>query len=160
MRIIKLRCKNHDSASLWDKSAKFVGKASKNNDFLVSGACHIFVSIVSYSQKTRCSGEGADMIYHEIVRTCSNAHVAEAAVQSLGGEIALVLSESADRVAMWRGDLAAKWVRDFDESADASDKGRVLAAAQGSQHPILSGLRYILERGAQSNSAWMTGRRI
>ncbi len=100
------------------------------------------------------------MIYHEIVRTCSNAHVAEAAVQSLGGEIALVLSESADRVAMWRGDLAAKWVRDFDESADASDKGRVLAAAQGSQHPILSGLRYILERGAQSNSAWMTGRRI
>jgi len=100
------------------------------------------------------------MIYHEIVRTCSNAHVAEAAVQSLGGEIALVLSEGADKVAMWRGDFAARMVRDFAESADDGEKGRVLAATQGSQHPILSGLRYILERGSQSQTAWMSGRRV
>jgi len=100
------------------------------------------------------------MIYHEIVRTCSNAHVAEAAVQSLGGQIALALSESADRVAMGRGEFAARMVREFAESADDGEKGRVLAAAHGSQQPILSGLRYILERGAQSQTAWMSGRRV
>ena len=100
------------------------------------------------------------MIYSEIVRTCTNSHVAEAAVQSLGGQIALSLSEDADRVAMTRGDYAAKLVRDFAKTADASERGRVLAATQGSQHPILSGLRYILERGARADASWMIGQRV
>ncbi len=100
------------------------------------------------------------MIYSEIVRTCTNSHVAEAAVQSLGGQIALLLSEDADRVAMTRGDYAAKLVRDFASSADASEKRRVLDATRGSQHPILSGLRYILERGTRAEASWMTGQRL
>lgn len=100
------------------------------------------------------------MIYGEIVRTCTNSHVAEAAVQSLGGEIALLLSEDADRVAMTRGDYAAKLVRDFARSADAGERGRLLAATRGSQHPILSGLRYILERGTRAEASWMMGQRV
>lgn len=99
------------------------------------------------------------MIYREIVRTCTNSHIAEAAVMSLGGEIARLLLEDADRVAMWRGDYAAKLVRDFAQSADAGEQGRVLDAARGSQHPLLSGLRYILER-PRADVAWMTGRRL
>jgi hypothetical protein len=99
------------------------------------------------------------MVYSEIVRTCVNSHVAEAAVQSLGGEIALLLSEDADRVAMTRGDYAAKLVRDFASSADSAEQGRVLAAARGSQQPILTGLRYILERRPRAQ-VWMTGQRL
>jgi hypothetical protein len=99
------------------------------------------------------------MVYSEIVRTCVNSHVAEAAVQSLGGEIALLLSEDAGRVAMSRGDYTAKLVRDFASSADACDEGRVLAAARGSQHPLLTGLRYILERRNRAD-IWMTGHRL
>ena len=100
------------------------------------------------------------MIYHEIVRTCSNAHVAEAAVQSIGGEVALRVSAGADRVAMRRGEYAAKLVKDFADNADDGERDRVLAAAHGSQHPILSGLRYILERGERPDAAWMSARRV
>ena len=99
------------------------------------------------------------MIYREIVRTCANSHIAEAAVLSLGGEIARLLSEDAHRVAMSRGDYAALLVRDFAQNADAGEKDRVLNATRGSQQPILSGLRYILER-PRPEIAWMTGRRL
>ena len=44
------------------------------------------------------------MIYREIVHTCSNSYVADAAVISIGGEIAKILADNANRNAMSRGD--------------------------------------------------------
>jgi hypothetical protein len=38
-------------------------------------------------------------------------------------------------------------VRDFAREACDGDEMNVMAAARGSEQPILSGLRYILERG-------------
>jgi hypothetical protein len=87
------------------------------------------------------------MIYREIVHTCSNSYVADAALISLGGEIARVVADDANRHAMSRGAYAAKLVRDFARGADDGDQGGVIAAARGSEQPILSGFRYILERG-------------
>jgi uncharacterized protein YbjT (DUF2867 family) len=101
------------------------------------------------------------MIYREIVHTCSNSYVADAAVISIGGEIARALADGANRLAMSRGDYAAKLVRDFASRADEGERGRVTAAARGSQQPILSGLRYILERGVnvETPPAWMIAAR-
>ena len=100
------------------------------------------------------------MIYNEIVHTCSNSYVADAAVISLGGELARVVADDANRHAMSRGAYAAKLVRDFAREAGDDDQRGVIAAAFGSQQPVLSGLRYILERGMQPETAWMSGARM
>jgi hypothetical protein len=99
------------------------------------------------------------MIYREIVHTCSNSYVADAALISIGGEIARVIADDANRHAMPRGDYAAKLVRDFADRADDGDERRVLAAAANSQQPILSGLRYILEQRVRE-PAWMKAARV
>jgi hypothetical protein len=93
------------------------------------------------------------MIYREIVHTCSNSYVADAALLSLGGEIARAVADDASRHAMSRGAYAAKLVRDFAERV--GDERGVAAAARGSEQPILSGLRYILERGVRPEAAGM-----
>ena len=98
------------------------------------------------------------MTYLEIVHTCSNSYVADAALISIGGEIARAVADNANRHAMSRGAYAAKLVRDFAVHADDGERGRVLAAARGSEQPILSGLRYILEKGVEP--AWMCAARI
>jgi len=100
------------------------------------------------------------MIYHEIVHTCSNCYVADAALISIGGEIARVVADDANRHAMSRGAYAAKLVRDFASHADDGERGRVLAATQGSEQPILSGLRYILEHGVGPDPTWMSAARM
>ena len=86
------------------------------------------------------------MIYREIVHTCSNSYVADAAVISIGGAVARAVADDATRHAMSRGAYAAKLVRDFAVHAGAAIERGVAAAARGSEQPILSGLRYILER--------------
>ncbi len=91
------------------------------------------------------------MIYREIVHTCSNSYVADAAVLSIGGEIARAVAADAHRHAMTRGAYAAKLVRDFAERV--GDARGVDAAARGSEQPLLSGLRYILERGVRKRPA-------
>jgi hypothetical protein len=98
------------------------------------------------------------MIYHEIVRTCSNSYVADAALLSIGGEIARAVANDANRHDMSRGAYAAKLVREFAHRADDGDERRVVAAAHRSQQPILSGLRYILEHQAGPEAAWMSAR--
>jgi hypothetical protein len=98
------------------------------------------------------------MIYREIVHTCSNSYVADAALISIGGEIARAIADDANRHAMTRGAYAAKLVREFASHADDRERGRVQAAAHGSEQPILSGLRYILEKGVEP--AWMSAARM
>ena len=100
------------------------------------------------------------MIYHEIVHTCSNSYVADAAVISIGGEIARSLADDANRHAMTRGAYAAKLVREFASHADEVDLRGVAAAVRGSEQPVLSGLLYILERGPRPESAWMCAKRF
>jgi hypothetical protein len=102
------------------------------------------------------------MIYREIVHTCSNSYVADAALISIGGDIAQAVASDANRHAMSRGAYAAKLVREFASHTDDGDQRGVLAAAQGSQQPILSGLRYILARGVgmETPPAWMIASRF
>lgn len=83
----------------------------------------------------------------EIVRTCSNAHVARAALASIGGEFALQFAADAARRNLSSGMLAARLVRDFGKNADEEDWEGIVEATRGADQPILTGLRYILDRG-------------
>ena len=82
----------------------------------------------------------------EIVRTCSNAHVARAAVASIGGDFAERFAVDASRRDLPSGVFAASLVRDFAIEAGKDDWEGVCEATRGADQPILSGLRYILDR--------------
>ena len=86
------------------------------------------------------------MIVREIVLTCSNPHVARAAVLSIGGDFARRFSRDAAKRNLTSGVFAAGLVRRFSRRAADGDWEGVGHAAQGADQPILSGLRYILER--------------
>ena len=91
------------------------------------------------------------MTYREIVHTCSNAEVARAAVKSIGGDFAREFAADASRRQLPSGVWAARLVRQFAEQADEVQLQGVVAATHGSDQPILSGLRYILERGVRES---------
>jgi hypothetical protein len=89
------------------------------------------------------------VIVREILRTCSNPHVARAAVASIGGDLAQRVSRDAAKRNLTSGNFAAGLVRRFSRAAGASDWEGVDEATRGADQPILSGLRYILEHGAE-----------
>jgi hypothetical protein len=93
------------------------------------------------------------MIAHEIVLTCSNPHVARAAVLSIGGDFARRLSRDAAKRNLTSGAFAAGLVRRFSRQAGDGDWAGVGHAARGADQPILSGLRYILERVRELDEA-------
>lgn len=97
------------------------------------------------------------MTYREIVHTCSHAAVARAAVNSIGGDIALRVAAEASRLNLARGDFVAQLVRKFAASADEMDLQSLSAATHKSDAPVLSGLRYIIEReiSGELMPAWL-----
>jgi hypothetical protein len=89
------------------------------------------------------------VIVREILRTCSNPHVARAAVASIGGDFAQRVSRDAAKRNLSSGLFAAGLVRRFSRRAGERDWEGVGEATRGADQPILSGLRYILERGVE-----------
>jgi len=83
----------------------------------------------------------------EIVRTCSNPHIARAALRSIGGEFAERFAADASRRDLPSGVLAAGMVRAFATHAADHERRSVEAVAHGADQPVLVGLRYILARG-------------
>ena len=100
------------------------------------------------------------MILREIVHTCSNPHVACAALASIGGDFAADFAARASRRNMQAGVLAARMVEEFSIRAAEEERDGVYAAVRGADQPILSGLRYILARGSRerNNPAGATDR--
>ena len=99
------------------------------------------------------------MLIREIVHTCSNAHVARAAIASIGGDFASSFAERAERKHLPAGVLAASLVRDFSANADDEAWQSIDAMTRGADQPILAGLRAILARGLSACDAkppvWM-----
>ncbi len=89
------------------------------------------------------------MIVREIVVTCSNPHVARAAVASIGGDFARRFARDAADRNLSSGMLASRLVGDFARRAGEGDWEDVGKATRGADTPILTGLRYILERGLE-----------
>jgi hypothetical protein len=88
------------------------------------------------------------MLVRRIVHSCSNPHVADAAVASIGGDFQAHFAAEAERRNMSAGMLAALMVKQFSMTAVDKELGGVNAAGLGADQPILSGLRYILSRSA------------
>lgn len=81
----------------------------------------------------------------EVLHTCSNAYVAQAAVVSIGGEFASRLSRAANTHGVLPGVYAAIAVRNFEKSARPEERHSVARAMAGDDQPVLRGLRTILE---------------
>jgi hypothetical protein len=92
------------------------------------------------------------MILREIVHTCSNAHVARAALASIGGDFAKQFAIKASRRNVPVGDLAAHMVKEFSSRAAGEEWDGVDEAVRGADQPILSGLAYILSQGLRDKS--------
>jgi hypothetical protein len=93
----------------------------------------------------------------EIVRTCSNAHIARAALVSIGGDFADRFAADATRREMGSGVLAARFVRAFAKHAPAGERQSVEALTRGADQPILAGLRYILDIALRAEAAYDEG---
>jgi hypothetical protein len=94
----------------------------------------------------------ASVSVDEIIHTCSNEKVAQAAVASIGFVFALRVKNAADTYGLSIGTFAARVVGEFDRVADEHERGAALGAMERSQHPILCGLRAILERKLETDS--------
>jgi len=94
----------------------------------------------------------------EIVRTCSNVHVARAALASIGGEFAARFTADASRCDLPSGVLAARMVRAFAIHAADDERRSVEAVTRGADQPVLAGLRYILAKGLGAGRAAATDR--
>ena len=93
------------------------------------------------------------MIVREIVQTCSNPHVARAAVASIG-DFARRFTHDAAKRNLTSGLFAAGLVRRFSRQAGERDWEGVGDATRGADQPILSGSKYI--RSAVSSWAKAT----
>jgi len=92
------------------------------------------------------------MSIDEIVHTCSNEHVARAAVASIGVSFASRVKFVADLLGVSVGVFTAKTVRTFGQEATAGARREVMRAMIRSDQPILRGLEAILERELEDSS--------
>ena len=85
------------------------------------------------------------MLLAEIVNSCTNDKVAEAAVASIGGAFYEDVARSACRREMSVGALVAALVLRFAWRADEPEMRALMRAATGAPAPVLAGLEHSLE---------------
>lgn len=90
------------------------------------------------------------MSIDEIVHTCSNEKVAQAAVASLGFDFARRVRIEAESHGTTAGALVAKLVHEFGEAADLDDCRAIKLAMVKADQPLLCGLRVLLETRLES----------
>jgi hypothetical protein len=85
------------------------------------------------------------MVVQDIVHSCSNEYVAEAALASIGGVFARRVRETACRRGVRPGALAATAVLGFRTRAKATELAALQKAVTGVDQPLLQGFRLIVE---------------
>lgn len=85
------------------------------------------------------------MLISDILHSCSNERVAEAAVSSIGGDFAERVTALARRCDLPVGALVGKLVRRFAIDARERDWRGVMVAIAGKDLPVLAGLQAIVE---------------
>jgi hypothetical protein len=88
----------------------------------------------------------------ELFHSCSNAHVARAALASIGGDLALRVERAAFIHGVPAGVFAAVAVRKFGRAARPQERAMIVRAMCGADQPILRGLRVILETVIEAGS--------
>ena len=87
------------------------------------------------------------MLTRDIIVSCSNAKVAQAALASIGGPFASRVEAHAEGLGIEAGELAADIVRRFAAQALPQDWDSLVQAMAGHDQPVLAGLRHILDAG-------------
>lgn len=83
-------------------------------------------------------------LFAEIIHTCSHEKVARAAVASMGPYFAEKVRVTACDRGLSIGVFTAHAVREFDECGKEAERQAIRKAMDGSDQPILTGLRLIL----------------
>lgn len=84
------------------------------------------------------------MLIQEIVRSCENENVAQAAVASIGRTFSSRVNDVATMYGMSVGAYTALSVKRFARHGDEGEMRSVLSAMEASQEPVLAGLHRIL----------------
>ena len=87
------------------------------------------------------------MRLQEVIHTCSNEKVAEAALTSLGGAFAKIVAVAAARRGVQLGRFVAELARDFERHVGTCVWARAEQAMRGADQPVLVGLYVILAHG-------------
>ncbi len=87
------------------------------------------------------------MKLREVLRTCSNAEVAEAALRSIGGGLFFAVAAEAQRRRQPLGKFVAELVRDFESAAGPVIWARAEQAMGDAEHPVLAGLSIVAAHG-------------
>jgi hypothetical protein len=99
------------------------------------------------------------MMIQEIVRSCANGSVAQAAVASIGRSFLAKVEDRAGAYDMTVGDFTALAVDRFVRHGDEGELRSVVHSMQGSQEPVLAGLHRILCIMLASDGGWQDRRR-
>jgi hypothetical protein len=81
----------------------------------------------------------------EVVHSCSNEKVAQAAVASIGPDFACKVGVTASAHGMSIGAFTARTVLQFERNIREEDKQALRRAMKGTDQPILIALRHILK---------------
>lgn len=96
------------------------------------------------------------MLVTDLLHSCANDRVAEAAVFSIGGDFVDFIRAEAEDEGVSVGQFTARAVRAFALAATERDWRDLTSAVRGHDLPVLAGLQLILTR--HRRSAWTTGR--
>jgi hypothetical protein len=85
--------------------------------------------------------------WQEVIHTCSNEKVAEAALISLGGAFAKIVDVAAARRGVQLGRFVAELARDFERYMGTCVWARAEQSMRGADQPVLVGLYIVLAHG-------------
>jgi hypothetical protein len=85
-------------------------------------------------------------LLREIIHSCSNRHVAYAALSSIGGDFARRVVARATVSSLAPGLFVAATVKEFSRRAEDHEWDDLEDAMRGADQPLLSGLQHILDR--------------
>jgi len=85
-----------------------------------------------------------------LIHTCSNEHVARAALRSVGGELAARVVREADRSGKSVGAYVAQTLSDFERSADLIAWAAAERSSRDADQPLLAALYFVLDHTLRS----------
>lgn len=95
------------------------------------------------------------MVIADLIHSCSNAHVARAAVACVGGGFAERVAAAAERNGMEVGRFVSVIVRHFARRANRQTMGDLNRTIAGADQPLLRGLVHVVEPALETGTGYL-----
>lgn len=92
------------------------------------------------------------MLVTDLIHSCSNDKVAQAAVTCIGGPFAERVRAVSNEFGVSAGRFVAVVVRDFALRADDEARGALARQIAGTDQPLLNGLRHVVEAALEDGA--------